>query len=291
MIELDIQKQLHAAEGEMQLRLDLRIEKGQLVTLYGPSGSGKTSTLRILSGLMKPEQGKITVDGKVWFDSDKKVDLKPQKRNIGYVFQDYALFPHMTVLQNLEFAQNSGKNSIIPQLVEIVGLGDLQHRKPDTLSGGQQQRVALARALVQQPEILLLDEPLSALDMGIRLKLQEYIRKVHQEFKLTTILISHDIGEIHRLSDHVFMLENGRVTKRGSPAELFVNQNISGKFKFTGEVLGIEKEDVVFIVTVLIGTNVVKVVAQEDEVKGLKAGDQVVVVSKAFNPILYRVEG
>jgi len=291
MISLNIHKTLQAAEGEMTLRLNLNIERGQLVTLYGESGAGKTSTLRIISGLLKPEKGHITVNDTTWFNAENKINLKPQQRKNGYVFQDYALFPNMTVRQNLEFglAKNQNKN-IVSELINIMELGDLQQRIPETLSGGQKQRVALARALVQKPEILLLDEPLSALDIKIRLKLQDYILKVHRKFHLTTILISHDIGEIHKLSSWVFVLEKGQLINQGHPTEIFVNEKISGKFKFTGEVLKIERQEVVFIVTVLIQNEVVKVIAQEVEIEGLKLGDKVIVASKAFNPVIYKID-
>jgi len=291
MIDINIQKILHAAQGEMLLNLNLRIEPGDFVAIHGPSGAGKTSTLKILSGLLTPESGTISVNNKRWLDTNKKINLKPQQRKIGYLFQDYALFPNMTVLQNLEFALSKNQNkSILSELIEMVELGDLQHRKPDTLSGGQKQRVALARALVQRPDILLLDEPLSALDMKIRSKLQDYILSVHRKFKLTTILISHNIGEIHKLANKVFLLDNGQVTRQGSPTEIFINQKISGKFKCIGEVLKIEQEEVVYIVTVLIQNQVVKVIAQATEIEHLQIGDQVIVASKAFNPIIYKVE-
>ena len=292
MIVLDVEKRLESAEGEMKLRIHIKIDKGQLVTLYGESGAGKTSTLRILSGLFKPDSGNIIVNDKIWFDSNKRINLLPQNRKIGYVFQDYALFPNMTVRQNLEFALKKGQSDEkVSNLIEIIELGDLQNKKPETLSGGQQQRVALARALVQQPELLLLDEPLAALDTKIRFKLQDYILKVHREYNLTTLLISHDIGEIMKLSDRVFVLEKGQITKQGPPDEIFINRQISGKFKFTGEVLKIERQEVVFVITVLIHSNLVKVVAQESEAKELKIGDKVMVASKAFNPILYKIEG
>jgi molybdate transport system ATP-binding protein len=291
MIKIDIHKNLSAHDGIMNLHINCQIEKGELVTLYGESGAGKTSTLRILAGLIKPDKGEITIDNNTWVDTKNKVFLSPQKRNIGYVFQDYALFPNMTVLQNLEFAtDNLQDKKVITDLIEMMELGELQNRKPQTLSGGQQQRVALARALVRKPAILLLDEPLAALDYKIRLKLQDYIAKIHQEYGLTTVLVSHDIGEIMKLSDRVIVLEQGKIARQGSPNEIFSKQNISGKFKFIGEVLKIEPQDVVIIVSVLIQNNVVKVIAEKSEVQSLRVGDKVVVASKAFNPILYKIE-
>lgn len=289
MIALTIQKELQSTDGKMLLDLNLRIKKGQLVTLYGPSGVGKTSTLRMLSGLLKPDKGTITVNDSTWFN--KNINLKPQLRKIGYVFQDYALFPHMSVLESLEFALHKNQNKeIITELLTIMELDKLKGRKPDSLSGGQKQRVALARALVQKPEILLLDEPLSALDSTIRLKLQDYILKVHKKYNLTTILISHDIGEIYKLSDWVFVLKDGLLIHEGTPSEVFITKKVSGKFKFTGEILSIEKEDVVFIVSILIFNEIVKVITQESEIQNLGPGDKVMVASKAFNPILLKLE-
>lgn len=291
MISCRIEKSLGAPGGQMQLSLHLEIGRGELVTLYGESGAGKTSTLRMLAGLLNPDSGQIVVDGRLWFDSDRKRNLRPQQRNIGLVFQDYALFPHMTVRENLEFGARRGSDAgIVSELIEMVGLGELQHRRPDTLSGGQKQRVALARALVQRPGILLLDEPLSALDAKIRSKLQDDILRVHREFGLTTLLISHDLGEIHKLSDRVIMLDRGQVVKDGHPEELFMSEKISGKYRFTGEVLKVEAAGVVCIVTVLIQNQVVKVIAQPSEVSGLRIGDTVLVASKAFNPVIYKLE-
>ncbi|AXT61621.1 ATP-binding cassette domain-containing protein [Aquimarina sp. AD10] len=290
MIQLLLHKKLHTAKGMMPLDIDLAITPGEFVTLYGASGAGKTSTLRMISGLLTPDNGKLVVNDVVWLDTSKKTNLKPQQRKLGFVFQDYALFPNMSVLKNLEYAlEKHQDNSIITELIDMMELGELQHQKPSTLSGGQQQRVALARALVQQPEILLLDEPLSALDTKMRIKLQDYILKVHQKYKLTTILVSHNIGEIIKLSDRVCLLEQGKIIKSGIPSTIFATHQMSAKFQFTGEVISIQKEEVVFIVTVLIGTNVVKVIAQESEIANLTTGDTVIVASKAFNPVIQKV--
>ncbi|MHA7058659.1 ABC transporter ATP-binding protein [Aquimarina sp. M1] len=290
MIQVDIQKMLSTANGKMYLDIQLNIEKGQFVTLYGPSGVGKTSTLRILAGLLSADKGQIVVDNAIWLQTDKKIDLIPQKRKIGYVFQDYALFPNMTVRKNLEFALEKGQDhKIIEELVTLVALTELQHRKPGTLSGGQQQRVALARALVRKPEILLLDEPLSALDIKMRGKLQDYILKVHRQYQLTTILVSHDAGEIIKMSNTIYCIEDGRIKRSGDPATIFTDNKLSGKFQFTGEVIAILQEEVVYIVTVLIGNNVVKVIAQESEIANIAIGDKVIVASKAFNPVVLKI--
>lgn len=290
MIDLHVKKQLKTTDGSFELSLDLNIPKEAFVTLYGPSGAGKTSFLRILAGLLVPDEGSIMVNDIPWFSSEKKINLSPQKRNIGYVFQDYALFPNMTVKENLKFAQKKGQTKdLIPELIEVMELSKLENRYSDTLSGGQKQRVALARALVQQPDILLLDEPLAALDAQIGTILQDYILKAHNDYGLTTLLVSHDLGEIIKLTDTVVVLEHGKITKTGMPEDIFMNRQLSGKFQFTGTVLSIKKQDVIYIVTVLIYNTIIKVVADASEIQDLNNGDSVVVASKAFNPVIYKV--
>ncbi|WP_282088956.1 ATP-binding cassette domain-containing protein [Aquimarina algiphila] len=290
MIHIAVQKKLTAVEGEMLLDVDFTLEEGKLTTLYGESGAGKTSIFRIISGLLKADKGLITVKQKIWLDTEQKIYLKPQQRKVGLVFQEYALFPNMTVKENLFFALEKGQDKkIVDELIAIIELGNLQNRKPQHLSGGQKQRVALARAMVRKPDILLLDEPLSALDPKMRAKLQDYILEVHRQFKLTTLLISHDIGEVVKMSDCVMIIENGMITKQGNPIDIFTNQRVSGKFQFSGKIVQIQKEDVIYIVTIVIDANFVKVVAQEDEIKDLSIGDKVIVASKAFNPILYKI--
>ena len=290
MIELAVRKKLQASSGEMQLQLECTLERGSLVTLYGKSGAGKTSLLRIIAGLLVPDEGRIVVNGITWLDTRQGVNLHPRQRHAGLVFQDYALFPNMTVKDNLLFALAKGQNTkVIQELIEMVDLGELQHRKPDTLSGGQKQRVALARSLVQRPPLLMLDEPLSALDHDMRTKLQQYILQVHREYGLTTLLVSHDVGEILRMSDRMLVLDQGRLVRQGTPAEVFTHQEVSGKFQFIGEVMAIEKQDFIFIITILIGKELVKVVADESEAATLSRGDQVLVASKALNPIIRKI--
>ena len=291
MIRAVLQKTLRSSSGQVNFDIDLQIEAGQMVVLYGPSGAGKTSTLRMLAGLMKPDAGRIGFGTSTWFDAAQKINLKPQKRPVGLLFQDYALFPNMGVRKNLEFAlPKKGDAKKIDELLEVMDLTDLENRLPATLSGGQQQRVALARTLVPQPELLLLDEPLSALDDVMRLKLQDYIRQLHHQYGLTTILISHDIAEIIRLADQVFVMEDGKITRQGTANEVFKLQKVSGKFQFTGQVLSLEKQDFLYIISVIVGKEIIKVVADEMEAQKLKPGDSVLVASKAFNPIIRKIE-
>ena len=269
--------------------INLNIIDGEFIVLVGPSGCGKSTLLRIISGLEDLESGKILIENK---DVTDKI---PSDRKLSMVFQSYALYPHMNVFENIGFAlKTSGINKKIltqkvNQVAETLKLKLLLNRLPKELSGGQKQRTALARALIQKPDILLLDEPLAALDSKTRMKLQDYLLEVHEKFHLTILLVSHDHGEIHKLSNQVFIFEKGRVREKGSPDKVFVNQPISGKFKFTGEVINIAKEDVVYVISVLIQQQVIKVVAQKTEVSDLKVGDKVIVASKAFNPIIYKI--
>jgi len=285
MIELDIQKKLFSALGEFTLELQLSIAQGEFVTLFGDSGAGKTTLLRCLAGLDEPDAGFIRAHGTSWFE--RGTSLPPQRRRVGYMFQDYALFPNMSVRGNLEFALRKRDNSQrISELIELMALGELQHRKPATLSGGQRQRVALARALASEPQLLLLDEPFSALDHATRLRLQDEVLRMQQHYGLTTIMVSHDIGEVYRLSQRVLVLEGGKLVQQGTPAEIFGATQAGGKFSFAGEVLAIEPADVVFAVTLLVGNQIVRVIATADEARQLKPGARVTLMSKAFNPAL-----
>ncbi|WP_162416641.1 sulfate/molybdate ABC transporter ATP-binding protein [Cyclobacterium roseum] len=222
MIELALEKSLFGPEGKMKLAVSCQIEKGELVGIYGPSGAGKSSILRLISGLMKPEGGLLKVDGEVWYSNVEAVNLKPTKRNIGMVFQEHSLFPNMSIAENLEFALSKGQPpQIVQDLLERVGLKKLASKKPSVLSGGQKQRVALARAMIRKPKILLLDEPFSALDMKMRAKLQEYLVQFHNEYGLTTLLVSHDASEISRMAQRVLVMENGKFSFDGEPRHFF----------------------------------------------------------------------
>lgn len=221
MIKLNLHKKLLGANGPLALDFETQINDGELVSLYGPTGAGKSSILRMIAGLMKPDTGSIEVEGKPWYNSTRKLFLKPQHRNIGFVFQDYSLFPNMTVRENLLFALAPQQNKkVIDDLLAIAGLENLKNEKPGILSGGQKQRVALTRALVRKPKVLLLDEPLSALDSDMRTKLQDYILQFHRELNLKTILVTHDFPEMLKLSNRVLVLEGGKITRDCPPGEL-----------------------------------------------------------------------
>jgi len=287
MIQFKAYKMLQTADGELPLDVSFSIQKGQFLAIYGNSGAGKTTLLRILAGLTQADKSAITVEDNIWDDSKKKIHLPVQKRSIGFVFQDYALFPNLTVKENLEFALQKGDDTyIISELIELMELQSLQNSKPQNLSGGQKQRVALARAIVRRPKILLLDEPLSALDDEMRFKLQDYILKIHQKYQLTTLMITHSIPEIFKLSDSVIHLDKGKVIKEGTPGSVFLEDKISSKFKLTGEIISIRKSDIIYVIQVSSGNSIIRVVATEDEIQNFKVGQKVLVASKAFNPII-----
>lgn len=218
MISVNITKELFGADGLFKLNFTTEIHKGEFVTISGPTGAGKSSVLRMIAGLLKPKNGTIIVDGQPWFDDQLGINLPPQKRNIGMVFQDYSLFPNLSVRGNLTYALAHGQDTkVVDHLLEVSGLSNLQNKKPLMLSGGQKQRVAVTRALINKPKLLLLDEPLSALDSMMRKTLQNYISEFHNEFNLTTILVSHDHAEVKKMSERVLVLENGKICQDGNP--------------------------------------------------------------------------
>jgi molybdate transport system ATP-binding protein len=287
MIVVNIKKSLESSEGPLEAHYELTINDGEFLTLFGPSGAGKTTLLRLIAGLETPDSGTIDVDGEVWFDSHKKINLPPQKRSIGFVFQDYALFPTMSVRDNLLFAaENSKQRHNVDELIELVELTNLSSRLPSSLSGGQKQRVALARALVRHPKILLLDEPLSALDTAMRQKLQDELALIHKRLDITTLLVSHDISETVKLSDRMASVELGRIVQISKPMEFFSPQTLSGKLQLIGEVLTIEEDAPVIIVTLLVGSSVVRAVVSSHEASALCVGGHAIISTKAFNPIL-----
>ena len=281
MIKIDINKKLHGSSGEMDLRVNLEIKENSFVALSGESGSGKTTLLRILAGL-EEANGEIIINDEVWLSD--KFSLPVQKRGIGFVFQDYALFPNMSVEENLLYVNKD--TELAKQLLEITELDELKKRYPNTLSGGQKQRVSLCRAMMNRPKLLLMDEPLSALDPSMRTKLQNEILTLHREFGTTTIMVSHDPSEIYRLSERVVVLNNGKVINDGSAKDVLLRTSGSQKFSFEGELLEIVKIDVIYIAIVSIGQQLVEVVVSQDEAKSLKIGDVVSVSTKAFTPII-----
>ncbi len=281
MIDIDINKKLHGSVGNMILKIKLSIKERDFVAVFGESGSGKTTFLRILAGLEKSD-GQIKVGNEIWQNSKKF--LPPQKRKIGFVFQDYALFPNMSIEENLFFV-NKDKN-LANELLEITQLQELKDRLPNTLSGGQKQRVALIRAMMNKPKLLLMDEPLSALDPKMRLRLQQDILLLHKKFETTTIFVSHDPSEIYRLANRVVVINHGNIIDDGSPKKILLKTTGSQKFSFVGEVLDIAKVDVIYIAIISIGQQIVEIVMSPSEAKNIKIGQKISVSTKAFNPTL-----
>jgi molybdate transport system ATP-binding protein len=217
-------KWLRTAHGKEMLDIRFQVQKGETLALYGPSGAGKTTLLRILAGLAGVTTGHIRLGDETWLDSSSGIDKPTRYRAIGFVFQDFALFPNLTVRQQLEYALPARPQQpdtiLIDELLALMELEALQRHRPALLSGGQQQRVALARAIARRPDLLLLDEPLSSLDDEMRNKLQEYIGRVQRRFHLTTILVSHHLPEIHRLAGTLLHMKNGRIITHGPTQQL-----------------------------------------------------------------------
>jgi putative spermidine/putrescine transport system ATP-binding protein len=202
-------------------KIDLTIRAGEFFTLLGPSGSGKTTLLNIVSGMVTPTGGSILIDGR------DVTHLRPQERNLGMVFQNYALLPHMTVFDNVAFPLRIRKMSkrdieqAVMQILEVVRLKEFAHRKPIELSGGQQQRVSIARCLVYKPKLILMDEPLGALDKKLRHQLQFEIKKIHEELGVTMLYVTHDQEEALVLSDRICVMNHARIEQVGTPNELY----------------------------------------------------------------------
>ncbi|WP_297470174.1 ABC transporter ATP-binding protein [Thermococcus sp.] len=244
MVSVELRNVEKRWEG-FELHVDLSVKDGELLTFLGPSGCGKTTTLRIIAGLERPDSGKVLFSGR------DVTELEPYERNIGIVFQDYALFPHMTVFKNIAFGLEMRKlpraeiEKRVKWALELVGLRGFENRYPEQLSGGQQQRVALARALVVEPEVLLLDEPLSNLDAKIRERLRSEIRRIQRDLGITTIYVTHDQEEAMAISDRIAVMNVGTVEQVGKPLELYYRPRTEfvARFLGTGNILELEAEN------------------------------------------------
>ncbi len=208
------------------IALDARLDcaSGELLALVGPSGSGKTTLLRSIAGLYRPGRSLVRCDGELWSDTERGLHLPPQRRRVGFVFQDYALFPHLSARANVETAlrhlPGERRRERARELLRLVHLEGLEERLPSALSGGQKQRVALARALAREPRVLLLDEPFSAVDQVTRRRLQRQLVLLRQRLPVPTILVTHDLEEAARLGDRICVLHRGRTLQTGPPAEV-----------------------------------------------------------------------
>jgi molybdate transport system ATP-binding protein len=209
MLSFYVVKQLRAGKRRFTLELEYDLPEGGFLGVRGPSGSGKTTLVRCLAGLERPERGQVSIGAETWFDSEAKIFVRPQRRRVGFVAQDYALFPNMTVLGNILFANPDRDRA--EWLLQLTRLEQQASQFPNELSGGQRQRTALARALARDPELLLLDEPLSALDEELREELGNEIRRIQQATGITAVMVSHSRSETARLCSEVLELSAGRL--------------------------------------------------------------------------------
>ncbi len=218
--------------------VNLHVEDGEFISLLGPSGCGKTTTLRMLAGFIVPDQGQILVDDKVV--SSSKKTIPPEKRNMSMIFQSYAIWPHKTVFENVAFGlqlrkvNKSDLERRVTRALEVVKLGKMADRYPAQLSGGQQQRVALARAVVIEPEILLMDEPLSNLDASLREEMRVEVRRLHDEIGITTVYVTHDQGEALVTSDRIVVMYDGSIQQVGTPEEIYETPETEFVARFIG---------------------------------------------------------
>jgi len=210
--------------------------KENMSVLFGPSGAGKSLLLNLLSGIIKPDQGFVSIDGREVFNSAAGVNVPIRDRKIGYLFQDYALFPHMTVFENIAYGiSHEPKNSSrVEELLDLMRLGGLEHRFPKELSGGQRQRAALARTLAAEPRILFLDEPFSALDYQVREKLRADLLMIHQKYPITTIFVTHDLEEAFVMGENIAIINNGRLEQFGTKEDVFYKPKTRNVAKFVG---------------------------------------------------------
>jgi molybdate transport system ATP-binding protein len=227
--------------GELELDVAIEVRAGKCLALAGPSGAGKTSVLRVASGLLRPETGRVECGGETWLDTERGIDLPPEGRRCGYVFQEYALFPHLTAWQNVAYPlrgmSRSERRKRAQELLERFGVGDLADARPRTLSGGERQRVAVARVLARRPGVLLLDEPLSALDARTRAGAARELEAVLREVDVPALLVTHDFAEAAQLGDRVGVIDAGRVVQEGTATELAAAPRSAFVADFTGAVV------------------------------------------------------
>jgi len=218
--------------------LDVSFEAGdEWLGILGASGCGKSMTLKCIAGIETPDSGLIRYNDHVWFDSEKKINLPPQKRSVGYLFQSYALFPHMTVTQNILCGVHrdvQDKAAELAKMIALFSLAGLENKRPGQLSGGQQQRVALARLLASRPEIVLLDEPFSALDSHLKWRMERDLIATLEAFRGTVLMVSHNRDEMYRMCNRICVFGNGRVDAMGSRNEVFLNPRTEGAAILTG---------------------------------------------------------
>jgi molybdate transport system ATP-binding protein len=209
---------LHQGDFTLEIRQQLA---GRVTALFGPSGSGKTTVLDAIAGLRSPAGGSITLNDRILYDTVRHIALPPHQRHVGYVTQDVALFPHLSVRRNILYGRRRGQTLSLDAVASILEVAPLLDRGVSMLSGGERQRVALARALMSAPDVLLLDEPLAAVDLELRGRILPYLEKVRDQLRVPIVYVSHDRDEVRRIADHVVILDRGRVERAGAPELLY----------------------------------------------------------------------
>jgi len=266
--------------------------RDEMIVLFGPTGAGKTLTLDCIAGLEAPDAGYISINNTVYFDSEDKINISPQKRKVGYLFQNYALFPHLTVEQNIMFGMRSGKNIIeLEKMLGIFEIHGLEKRYPSQLSGGQRQRVALARALITQPKILLLDEPFSAIDHITRVRLRRDLKKIREMIKIPIVLITHNPVEAYTMADSLIVYRHGGIEQVGSPKEIFTKPKSMNVARlvgmnniFKGKVIDIREEEIVIQSQEKITAPRVPDLKIGEEITWCIRPDHVMVLQEDFSP-------
>lgn len=216
-----LQLNLHQTLGQLKLAVKLDIPNKGVTAIFGRSGAGKSSLINLIAGLSTPQKGYIRLNQQTLFDSEQRINLAPEKRKIGYVFQEHRLFPHYTVENNLKYGYKRSDSAHFLQIVQLLGIEHLLTRFPASLSGGEKQRVAIGRALLSEPQLLLMDEPLSALDLPRKQELMNYLSKLAAQIEIPILYVSHSLDEIIRLADNLILLEQGKVTLFDSVANVW----------------------------------------------------------------------
>jgi molybdate transport system ATP-binding protein len=295
MISIKATKKLLSSAGELLLEIDTEIEPGSVVALYGESGAGKTTLLKIIAGLLKPETALIKNNDQTWNDSSNKIFTDPKDRNTGFVFQDYALFPNMTVRENILFGikkdkapgSNKSKNEKVLILMEEMDLHELADMNVRFLSGGQKQRVAIARSLAYSPGLLLLDEPLAALNEELQSRIRKFIYEYHKQNGITVVLVSHNLSEIYSFCDKVIVMERGKISREGSPAQIFSKDNIAKRFEITGKISAIEPYENQWKVLIHLGYSMISI--EVPGITGLKINDDVILSLDELKPEIKKI--
>jgi len=285
--EVDLHK---SRSSGFSLDAAFTIPAGEITVIFGPSGAGKSTILRFMAGLEKGGTGLIRCKKELWFDSAAGIDLPPQKRSMGFLFQDLALFPHLDVKDNITYPLGRRYDEKrLSDLLEMTQLKGLEKRFPAELSGGQKQRVALARALISEPALLLLDEPFSALDSAVKKSLHDEFIELHKRIDFTAVMVTHDISEAYRLAEHAVVLKNGRVEREGSPEKVFLGKGLSTRIQIAAKVISMESDEIHTLLTVEEGRRTFRVFVDNDEAEKIAPGDDIIVAAKASEALVFKI--